>query len=397
MTHTEMLEFIRFQLAKNGIIWKSEKELFEMLVKDEEWEKHRSKWDSWKNKKVQYLRKSFYILVKISETLGFDPSVWNARNDAVQKEEIKKAVKKFCKAQKTIDLSTLMPPDPPLTKEQKQILKEIKNLPKREIESFLEKYPKYFQAIVENQNFLLNLVHTLYQKGMYDFLSEQVFPALLPHNRADPKIRMLMAHTFGSLSKPKYLEAAKLLETIKSEENEELIDLKTSTISNIRRDILLNKNTSKEELKNALEILISHYLAIYRKSEDRHYYPAINIAYMIKIYELIFLEKFMDYDIEKLHKECKNSIEKDKNKKDDFAYYALISEAEFHLLMGKSVESEIYFILEELNPSFSLVDKSLRQMKFFLHVGNNFFTQKELLNLFEKTIDILEGYLKENH
>ena len=255
MTHTEMIDFIRLELVKEGFVWKNEKELFEMLIQDEKWEKYRSNWDSWKNKKVQYLRKSFHILIKIADTLDFDPSIWNSRNEFVQKDEIRKAIKRYRKLQDTIDLSELMPPDPPLTSKQKEILKQVEELSREEMVKFLKKHIEFFSAVPKNQTFLLKLTTILYMRGLYDFLDKKIFPSLLPHNRANPKIRMFMAHTFGSLSNPKYLEAAKLLETIKSDSDQELIDLKTSVISNIKREILTNKKISNEEIKKSLEIL----------------------------------------------------------------------------------------------------------------------------------------------
>ncbi len=366
MTHTEMLEFIRMELAREGVVWKSEKELFQMLVKDEPWEKYRSNWDSWKNKKVQYLKKSFHILIKIANTLGFDPSVWDNRNEAVQKSEIRKAVRKYCKAKDTIDLSALMPPDPPLTEKQKRVLREIERVSNDKAAEFLELYPELFSSVTENQTFLLRVTEILYMRGLYDFLDERVFPSLLPHNRADPKVRIVMAHTFGSLSKPKYLEAAKLLETIKSDSDEELIDLKTSVISNIRREILTKEEISEEEIKSSLEILGRYYKDIYEKGDEAHYYPAINLAYILKIYESLFFEKMFAYDVDRLYKECKNSVEIDKSKKEkDLRYYAWMSESEFKMLAGKRVSEEIYLIFEELKPSLFLIDRTLRQMEFF--------------------------------
>ncbi len=380
-----MISYIRKQLLKEGIIWKSEKELFEMLVKDEPWEKYRSNWDSWKNQKVQYLRKSFHILVKISDTLGFDSSLWNSRNEAIQKEEIRKAIKRYKNLQSTIDLSDLMPPDPPVSLQQKEILEKIENIYLENIEKFLDNYPHFFTPVSENQNFLLKLAQILYKKGIYDFIDQKIFPSLLPHSRAKPKTRILMAHTFGSLSNPKYLEAAKLLETIAYECNKELIDLKTATISNLRREIIKNKKVNKE----VIDTLKRHYERVYQKSQTPHYYPGINLAYFLKIEDILFNKNSNSQKIEEIFFECKESINEDKSKDEEARYYAWISEIEFMLLLEyKNIDTEIYLLLEELNPPSDRVKRTLRQLNFFINLikeaktplAENFIQVKYILN-----------------
>ena len=154
-----------------------------------------------------------------------------------------------------------------------------------------------------------------------------------------------------------------------------------------------NKKISNEEIKKSLEILIKHYKNIYERGNEPHYYPAINLAYMLKIYEFLFSKKMFKYDINKLYKECKNSIDKDrKNKK--LSYYAWISEIEFKMLMGKRIKEEMYLMLEELHPSQFLIDRSLRQVNFFKKLINH--CQKEVKNLPEFTdiIKILGEYHK---
>ena len=207
-----------------------------------------------------------------------------------------------------------------------------------------------------------------------------------------------MAHTFGSLTKPKYLEAAKLLDTVESNSNDQLIDLKTAAISNIKRDILSNHEIDIHELQSAFKILLRSYAGIYKKTENSHYYPGINLMYIAKLNATIFPDDSNASDLQQIYHDCMPSIKHDKSEKNlELRYYAWMSELEFMLLLDhKDVQSEMYLLLDEIHPPYALVERTLRQMEFFTDIAKRFIDVEinSVMMGFKNIIEILEGYLE---
>jgi len=291
MTDTETLQFIRTQLLEEDVTWESEQILFEMLIPGEDWNEYKTNWDNWKHLRVQNLRRSPKIRAAISKTLKFHMDVWDKHSSSDQQRIIRQCIQKFAVPGKDIDLSSLIPATYPITESQKALIQKIIDVHRKDEIDLLNEYLDYFNPIFETQSFLLKLIPVLYDQGHYDFLHTHTFPALLTHHKADTQIKILMAHTLGSLTEPKHLEAAKLLDVIPAEKDAHIIDMKTAAISNIRRFELYRPNLSKEKLAEILDVLIHYYHDTFTTNKIHHYYPGINLAYVLYQHDSFFPEK----------------------------------------------------------------------------------------------------------
>ncbi len=399
MTHTELLNHIRHELKNQNVTWKKEQELFELLLPDENWKKFRSTWYSWKpNKEGVYtifnLTKSSHILSKISKRLFLDISIWRA-GDIEQLRAVKQGVSAYVQAQEQLDLSAIIPQFS-LNETQEKLLEKFQKLPLFNIHQISDNHPQFFTRTFPNQAFLLALLNLLYAKGAYEFLIEKVFPNLMAHQRSNIQVKILEAHLLGSLKEPRFMEAVKLLDSIESQDTDEIIDLKTSTISNLRRFHLANSNFSNQQLKEGLVSMVKSYHQIFAYKKNHHYYPAINLMYALVLANALRLES-IEIDPQKLYTQAKPSIKRGKNlNKTEEQYYASMSELEFELLLGKhNIRTKIGGILERLNPSLSLVNRTKRQMVEFLamaeRLGAILGSRKQE---FEKVIKLLNDYEK---
>jgi len=401
MTDTEVLRFIRTQLEKEGVSWGSEQELFEMLIPGESWDKYKTNWDNWKHQRVSNLNRSPNIRTAISQTLKFSPDVWNKHIDIEQKRILRECIQKFVTPGKNIDLSSLIPATHPITEAQETLIQKVIDVHRKDEVDLLNEHLNYLQPSFETQSFLLKLIPILYDQGHYDFLHTNAFPSLLAHNKTDIQVKILMAHTLGSLSEPKHLEAAKLLEVIPSNDDTHLIDLKTATISNVRRLELSKPDLSKEKLSEILTVMIHFYHDTFTTNEIHHYYPGINLAYVLYQYTSIFpgQEHTCPLSIQEIYQLSKKSIEKElKNKDLEAQYYAKISELELMLLLNNrdNVESELYLLLEKTQPPYSTVERTIRQMELFIEISKRFSIEKHdgVILEIEHFIEILRGYIQ---
>ena len=393
MTDTELLRFVRSQLEENGITWKSELELFKMLVPDEDWDQYKTNWDNWKHLRVSNLKRSPNIRVAISKTLKFPMELWDNYTDSEQKRVLRQCIQKFAVPGKDIDLSSLIPSTHPITEAQESLIQNVIDVHRKDETNLLNEHLDYFNSSFETQSFLLKLIPVLYDQGHYDFLHVHAFPALLAHNKTDIQVKILMAHTLGSLSEPKHLEAAKLLEVIPSNNDTNLIDLKTAAISNVRRLLLSKTDLSKAELLDIHTILIRYYHDVFTTNEIHHYYPGINLAYILYNHHMIFPNQkhTCPLSIQEIYQHSKISIEKElKNQDKEAQYYAKISELELMLLLKRdNVESELYLLLEEVQPPYATVERTIRQMELFIELCERY-TKVEDNNIIQKTQQILE-------
>ena len=401
MSDTELLAYIIDEMKKAGIVYKGEREIFNILVPNEPWEKYKKSWYHWKKQEIKTLRKSKNIKEAISKTLHFDYAVWGL-SDSTQKKAIKEGIELYKKSQKpVVDLGDLMPKEAPLSNEQKKLLNQIENVSLKDVGKLLKRHSSFFKATLENQTFVLSILNFLYKHGCYNLLEEMVFPALLPHNRGDKKIKIIEAHTLGSMKPPRYRASAILLDSVKVDSDLELIDIKTAAISNIRRYRLSDKSLNKEELKEILKVLIKHYYDTFILKESYHYYPAINLLYMLKLYLLIFTkENIIPMDISQIQDKTKPSISKDiRSKNSDTIYYAKITELEIKMLSTKKqdISREFGLVIESLNPSPDLLKRTLRQIEQFLDIVYRFANKEakdETLHI-KKVADVFRDSLDE--
>ncbi|CAA6815232.1 MAG: Unknown protein [uncultured Sulfurovum sp.] len=396
MTNTQLIQHIRYELKEQGFVWKREKELFEMLIPNEEWNKYKTSWSNWKKTdKYRYLTKSPNILRAIEKTLKFDSSIWS-ESDNVQKEIINKAIKEFLDEDKPhIDISILIPDEPLLTKKQANILKIIEEVAKIDIEEIVTQNSELFVLNRTNQKFLLELIPLLYSRGCYSLLHEKAFPSLLVHHQDKIEIKIKRANTLANLSNPDYIGAMQILNTIDNDTYR--TDIQTTIISNFRRNSFNNITLSQDDLKKVLRSIIEYYYGVYLNQKLYHYYPAINLAYMVKLFDIIFQnnKNVEDYDLEKIYKEVLPSISNDKKEEGDNHYYAIITELEFHLILNVSgIDRKIETLLDNEKPEIFLVERTLKQMKWFIDVVEKFSTNKiALLKGFQEVIKLLEDYI----
>jgi len=396
MTHRELLSFIQEELEKNGFHWRSRKEFFEKLLPEEDYEFYRSNLSNWFGGKPGKITNRDFLLT-LQEKIGFEGNTWNA-DDRTQREVIRQAVKRFMHPTPKVDLSALLPQNTPLSDPQAALLLEIKKASPSEALALLDTHAEYLLPLPDNQNFLLKLLTALFDKGLYDMLNETIFPALLPHNANHNHIKVFRAHTLGSLSSPDYLRAASLLMSIETDAPDELLELKTGVISNVRRYNLEKEDLSKKELSEVLPVLIQYYTDVFEHVEQHHYYPGVNLCYMLKLSQLTSPQNpHIDADdLEKIFQDAQASLSKGAHSPaDETRYYARISEAEFRLLLGRNHLSEhLVSWLENHQPSTTYVERTLRMMRFFLGTVEQFGVGdvSDVLSRFREVMGVLEGY-----
>jgi hypothetical protein len=397
MTHTELFALIREELNANGVHWETEKDLFPILFPNENFAFYSSNWNNWYRQRFKKIKLEYRNIIQ--QTIGFDGSIWDADN-RTQRLVIKKAVKEFVNPPPKVDLSGLIPQNTPLDDAQIKLLLEVKNAKPQDVEKLLDTHSNYLSSTPKNQNFLLELLPLLYDKGLYDLLDQKVFPTLLPHNAEHTNIKIFKAHTFGSLRSPDYLRAASLLNSIESDAPEQLLELKTGAISNTRRYLLEKEGLTKAELTETLSVLIHYYKYAFEEIQKHHYYPGTNYIYMLKLSMLTSpdLLQIEDEELEALYKDSQASIASGSHSKsDETRYYAMISDIEFRLLLGKNHLSEhLTSWLDNHQPSTTYIERTLRMMRFFVRTVEQFGVGdvSDVLSRFREVIGILEGYME---
>lgn len=413
MTNTEFIDYIIQELERSHFKGSSEKELFEMIVfpvSDDIWKKkYKAKWSSWRWRKrvkhnsssiytgthIQSLTKSSDILKAIAKKLNFDMSVWN-EGDITQKKIIKECVIELLNKSESINFSSLLSPEPKMNEKQKQLLAELSSKPKSAIDNLISQNIEFFSQKKENQSFLLELLAVFYEKSYLETLNEKVFPSLLYHHRNKIDVRIKEVNTLTNLESPNYHQIISILESSEYESAEESIDINTMIVSNMKRGLVNSEVKNINELKVQLLLIIEHYDKVYNSQRPYNYYPAINLVYVVKLFRIVFLNDSIvkNYDLEKVYKSIKASIKEDKKKGKDLSYYSSITDLEFHLLLeSKTVISDLYILLDTLNPSRRLIEQTLGQMKWFMKLLQKFSKNKKVfMGEFIKVIDILEAY-----
>jgi len=398
MTHKELLLVIQEELEHNGFTWKNRKDFFEKLLPDEDYDRYRSNLSNWFNALPGKITNRKF-LIALQERIGFDGSVWEA-DDRTQREIIRKAVKKFMTPTPKVDLSALLPKNTPITNKQVNLLLEIKKATPQKALHLLDANTTFLQATPQNQNFLLNLLTILFEKGLYDTLEDRIFPLLLPHNAQDNHIKIFRAHTLGSLTHPEYLRTASLLMSIETDAPDQLLELKTGVISNVRRYHLEKENLTKKELLDALPVLIRYYTDVFEHVTKHHYYPGVNLCYMLKLSMLVSPDTLHidPDDLTQIYEYAQPSITIGQNNpSEETRYYARISDTEFRLLLERNhLKEHLTSWLNNHHSSPTYVTRSLRMMHFFVGIVEKFSVvdASELLENFREIIEVLEGYVE---
>lgn len=397
MQHKFLLRFIKKELEKAQVPFTNNEEFLKLFLNDEPWESYRSNLSNWlsTDKPDGNIRKRIF-LDAIAEKLNFETDLWGA-SEGTQKEAVRRGVQSFKIALKEVSLFPWVEKST-LSDEQKDFLMLAQNSSIKEIKKQSIQVPQLFKRFFQNQNFLIELFNKLYERGEYTFIYKEIFPLLL--DSYDNHIRAKKAHIYASLATPMYREAFEILNAMKGESKTEIADLKTSAISNIRRERFTDSSLSKKELEGLLQTLIGCYAQVYLPKQEASYYAGINLAYMLALAKTIFPNNppvfTSGYSIAQIYQDVQKSIVKAKDSgNEQEVYYASMSELEFKLLLNpENKHKELEHLLQEINPSFTLVHQTQRQMKtFFLDVIKKFSDKESNETLaFTKILSIFDAY-----
>lgn len=403
MPKTELFVLLINELAKQGLEWNTREELFKILLPNKEWKKYADSWNQWWTQHTEDIRNST-ILASLEKRLAFEASLWKLR-EIEQKEIIpiiaQKFVENYEKCNKPQnEFISLKPIEMNNTEAQQRLLDEIKeNIDDKEwIEQKLQNNIKFFSKKSTNQIFLLELLSLFYENGFYGFLKNYIFSSLLRHHRDNFHIKMKETNTLINLDNSTYEEIYYLLESMNPKSKSQEVDILTMKISTFRKFKLKGSNITKDELFDVLSDSIKFYNHAYQSTKPYDYYPAINLAYMLKLYHEIIPEskRFKEYDIENIYLSVKESIAKDKKKSKEAKFYATMSDLEFCLLLEKQESiQKIEYSLEELQPSKFLIEKPLFQMLWFINLLEEFSENEnnKLIDNFYKATDVFEKEL----
>ena len=409
MSNSEFLSFVIEELISQGAKIKGKKGSYDFLIEDNMWKSHEKSWYGWlsKNSKDSKIE-NIYIKRKIEMKLDFSSELWD-KTEVEQKKIISQKVKLFLGREpekkiandKEYDIS-LIDIEPTVltcTKEQKLLIEQIEELDSVSIGKLLNK-SKFFRCKEENQDFLMKVLPILYKKGFYNFLHTNLFPSLLTYNREKNYVKLKEANTLSNIGDNNYHEIYHLLKSIKKPTKEESVDITTMLISNFKRSSLNQKNIDKEVLLNTIIKSINHYKKAYE--ETHNYYPAINFMYMLKLLEILFPKEkvFLDYNLENIYKSTQLSIKADKKRGEDFSYYAYISDFEFQILLNRynsnqELKDELSNLLLELNPDKFLLERTVKQMLWFISLIEEFHNEEPNSSKTEKLLETIESVTEE--
>jgi hypothetical protein len=347
----------------------------------------RTNWSNWLNKSHDKNIRNKFIKSELPAIFGLPYDIWS-KGDILQKELIDEAVQHYLSPSFTIDFSQLYISDSNITPMQQNYLNDM-----LKEEKALSSCP-YLEKKEENQAFLIELIKRYYQEALYDE-TLHLYNFLQEHNRSKRELQKIYAHTLGSIKEnPDYTKAYKILLTLKENnlQDTDIIDIQTSLISNLRRDIF-SQTFHPEQTSQKISELKNYYRYIFEDANNHtdQYYPAINYAYML------FLEHKDDYieTIQTLLQTSKISLQHAKNTTDtNRRYYGTISEIEFALLLGKDTTQELSMMLEQLSPHKDPILRTKRQMLQTLHIAKHLEIKQSKLHTFYKAIDTLQDYIE---
>jgi len=378
-----------------------EREIFHILVPNEEWDKYKKCWYQWHTQHVEKITKDT-IRQSIQEQLKFSSYIWNLPEEK-QREIIPQRIREFLekKDRKPINNfiieSPLKPIEKPIIKEQELFLKYIEGEVNEVVEKVLAENRELFLKKEENQAFLLEALPIIYNKGFYTFLNDTLLPSLSRHHRDRIDIKIKEVNVLINIEESSYEEIFYLLTSIVENSKENRVYISTMIITSFRVNELKKRNISKNHLYTILKNCIKYYYDIYNDKKTYHYYPAINLIHMIKILDILFEDnqESKKYNVEKIYKSTQASIKKAKVADKEANYYATISNFEFYLLLNNSIEvREIETILEDLEPTKFLADQSLYQLKLFVNTVKRFTKiSHPIVDRVDEVIDIFEDYI----
>jgi len=347
---------------------------------------------------------------RLEQNFYFSPSLWN-QGEYMIKQTIREGVAKFVKNRtQTIDeihnifeeIKKEFNMKNQFTNEEKEQLLNIQNnMLHEEIKSYLDNHTPLQKY--HSQEFIFKLIPLLYRKGYHTLWLNNVIEALDLHIKGHKQIKKILAHLYGTPEIAEYEKAFQLLESIQTDNDKELIDLRTEAISNLRRHKLSDKHLSIEKKKEISQSIINYYDKVFKAKEEYHYYPAINLAYMLT------LESFFDEEdheqnliqqISDIYKKCEPSIKEEQQSDDPkLCFYANITHLEFMLLKGQQMavlELERYLEIEDSCIPLPELARTQRQMQFFLdHIETlPYLPKSKIINNIQSAVIAIDDFIE---
>ena len=336
----------------------------------------------------------------LEETLDLPSDLWTmemSRQQKILDEKITCFISKLNGNDTIFEFSQeLFATTTELDAEQKKLFFELQTLSGPELSLFIERHTDIFSKSATHQPLLLKMVDFFYLRGEYDHLVDDILPNLFDEHLLSTEIQLIKAHALGFHSdKARSEEAAYILHKLSSQgADEERRDRITAFISNMRRKVFEQTDPKRIDLET-----LKKYTRLYESLHDygstskrRHYYPAINFAYMVALGQSLFPKEksFAQYSVQEIHKEALLSLQDGAKSLDtEERYYAQISEWEFKLLEEiPSNHSQVLKkeYLDKVKPPVALIKRSLRQIQTFhkmLHPQDRLF---ESSNTFVKSL-----------
>jgi len=342
---------------------------------------YKNNFNNWKNGKTDRINCQ-EVKQRLEKNFHFAASLWEMNRTTI-KQTIREGVIQFLKKKlvSPTKISNLFEEirsefnmKEEMTEKEKVVLAEIKDMPKKQIKEYIEENSPLSKS--HSQEFIQALIPILYQEGCYTFLLEHVIEALDVHLQETNQIKKIKADILGSPEIGEYLNAFNILSTIESENDVEIVSMRTEAISNVRRHHLRDRSIGIKERQEIVQTLISYYEDTFNHKDTFHYYPAINLIYMLVIDAMLSEDKvkckMLDTTINDVYKKCKPSIQMDK-KSDKMRerYYAHIVKLELFLLKGVGspiAELARFLELEESHISLIELTRTQRQMQCFIDI-----------------------------
>lgn len=376
-----------------------EKLVEKIPCKEPDEENYRSQFSHWKNRQTDRNIKDYKIKKSLQENFDFPQTLWGRSETQVIKE-LEPCIAKFIqkRTKKEIDLFTKMRKDfhleSAITEEELDDLQKIRGMSQQEIMVYISEHNPLREH--RSQEFILKLISVLDAKGYFQLLLEDALTELSQLYRQSKEIKKITAHAYGSTEVNRPLDAFDILSTINSDDDNEVADMMTEAISNLRRHYLNEKDISTDSRREAVQKIFSYYEDVFTKNGEVHYYPGINLAYMTTIAEILFPSEIKPkYTIYEIATKVKESIKKDQNATNSTdQYYANIAKIEFNLLQNRTnALHEMEIFLEEFSEKISLValDRTRRQMQFFVDSIKTE-TKHDIAEKMQQSIQIIDDF-----
>ncbi len=381
-----VITFLREEVTRLKIITDVDIEkLVEFIpCKDSKEKNYKTSFSGWKKEGTISSIGCKRIKKALQKNFYFESDLWS-KGDTFIKQRLQEGINKFIIGPLPLD-----PITPSFTQEELDDLLNIRGMKLQEIKQYLEEHP------ILSQNFVEKLIYILYDKEYYDLLVDEVFNKFY---KDDIGIKKIKAHVWGSDKIGKYLEAYYLLSTIPSDDDDEIVNMKTAATSNMRRHQLNDAKTDNNQKKEIIETLISDYKETFESKDTYNYYPGINLAYMSVISIALFGNEIkLDDSISTIYNKSKKSIDIDKKNLDTSKqYYANITTIEFMLLNNIesfTVELEQFLDSKEQTIIIKGLLQTRRQMQFFIDtLASSGISKNPIILNMQKSIKIIDDFI----